>query len=182
MAKLRPEDHRIPETAVVSDKSHIPLACIAPLAFIHPLLIAPYLYPASAYTLLLARATPWIWDAPLAPLMTWLRASLFQACRSVNSLSFLNMDNHITVGRHNLQKHIVPCTAAGTASPAPNYIVHQSQQASTSAPINEENLAGHLDLQASALYRIANFPIPEDQPDIWKTLGPLTKIKSRQAF
>ena len=76
--------------------------CIAPLVLAHPLLTAPYLSPAAAYTLLLARVTSWNWDAPLAPLITWLRASIYQACPGVNSLPPLNLADHITVNRQTL--------------------------------------------------------------------------------
>ena len=53
-------------------------ACITPLALAHPLLTAPYLSPAAAYTLLASRVQAWKWDAPLKPLMTWLRAIIVE--------------------------------------------------------------------------------------------------------
>ena len=59
VAKLQPVDNIIPKKATVSDQARIPLACIVPLAFIYPLLTAPYLSPAAAYILLSARATAW---------------------------------------------------------------------------------------------------------------------------
>ena len=76
VTKLRPEDHSIPEAAAGAEKAFVPLAYIALLALAHPLMTAPYLSPSAAYTLLSARSTVWNWDAPLAPLMRWLRASL----------------------------------------------------------------------------------------------------------
>ena len=76
VSKLRPEDLSIPEEGTGSERESIPLACIAPLALIHPLLPAPYMSPAAAYTLLSAIITAWNWDASLAPLMTLLWASL----------------------------------------------------------------------------------------------------------
>ena len=77
--KLRPEDHIIPKTSAVVEQARILLACIALLALAHPPLTAPYLPPAAAYTLLSARAPAWNWDAPLGPLMRWIRPSLYQA-------------------------------------------------------------------------------------------------------
>ena len=78
VSNLRPEDHSIPEEATGAEIASIPIACIAPLPLIHPLLTAPYMSLAAAYTLLSAITAAWNWDAPLAPLMRWLRASLYQ--------------------------------------------------------------------------------------------------------
>ena len=65
VAKLIPAEHIIPKAAEVVEQSYVPLVCIAPLALVHPLLTAPYLFPAAAYTLLLARATASCLDACL---------------------------------------------------------------------------------------------------------------------
>ena len=77
VSNIRPEDHSIPGGVAGAKRASIPLACIAPLALTHTLLNAPYMSLAAAYTLLSARTTAWNWDAPLAPLMIWLRASLY---------------------------------------------------------------------------------------------------------
>ena len=77
-----------------------------PLVLAHTLLTAPYLSPAAAYTLLLERVIAWNWDAPLAPLMTWLRASLYQAYMGVKSLPPLELADHITVSRQTLQRQL----------------------------------------------------------------------------
>ena len=92
----------IPGAEAVAEQVRIPLACIAPLSLAHLLLTAPYLSPDSAYTLLLARAIAWNWYAPLALLMRWLRASLYQTCPGVKSLLPLYMADHITFDWHNL--------------------------------------------------------------------------------
>ena len=57
--KIRPEHHIIPEAATEADRACITLACIAPLALTHPLLTAPYMSPAAAYTLLSTRTAAW---------------------------------------------------------------------------------------------------------------------------
>ena len=116
--KLKPEEHSIPEAAAVDEQARIPLACIALLALVHPLMTAPYLSPSAAYTLLLARASFWSWDDPLAPQMKWLRESLYQTCLRVKFLPPLEMDDQITVGRQNLQQQLVPYTPAGPATPS----------------------------------------------------------------
>ena len=77
VSNLRPEDHSIPEGAAGAKRASIPLACIAPLALTHTFLNDPYMSLAAAYTLLSARTAAWNWDAPLAPLTIWLRASLY---------------------------------------------------------------------------------------------------------
>ena len=118
----------------MAEQARIPLPCIAPLALVHPLINDPYLSPAAAYTLLLARVTAWSWDAPLVPLMKWIRAYLNQTCPGVKSLPPLDMADHITVGRQNLQRHLVPHTPAGSATPAPTYIVNQAQQVAPETP------------------------------------------------
>ena len=89
--KLRPEDHSTPDTATGAERVSTPLACITPLALTHPLLTAPYIPPAAAYTLLSSRTTAWNWDTPLAPLMRCLRASLYQTFPGVKSLPPLEM-------------------------------------------------------------------------------------------
>ena len=77
VSTLRTEDHSIPEEASGAERASIPLACVVPLALTHYLLTAPYISPAATYTLLSARTAAWNWDAPLAPLMRWIRASLY---------------------------------------------------------------------------------------------------------
>ena len=75
--KLQPRDTSIPDASLKAATISLPCACIAPLTLAHPLLTAPYLTPAAAYALLAARVHTKKWDAPLKPLMTWLRASLY---------------------------------------------------------------------------------------------------------
>ena len=178
MAKLRPADPSIPDTSAVAYQDCILIACIAPLTIVHPLLTATYLYPAAAYTLLSVRAIAWRWEDPLAPLMTWLRASLLQTCTSTNSLPPLEMANHITVGCYNHQRQLVPHTAVGPPAPSPTYIMHQAQQAYTEVPVKKKTPAEHWDLQASEIFRPSNVPGPEELPDIWYNLVTLTKKKA----
>ena len=68
--KIRPEDTGTPQAVTVTETDRIPRAYIAPLVLAHPLLTAPYLSPAAAYTILAEIVTAWNWDAPLEPLMT----------------------------------------------------------------------------------------------------------------
>ena len=110
VAKLQPQDTSIPEASPGVATISLPRACITPLALTHPLLTAPYLSPAAAYALLAARVHAWKWDAPLKPLITWLRSSLYAACPGVTSLSPLELNDHITVGRQKLIRAMVPCT------------------------------------------------------------------------
>ena len=69
VSKLRPEDHSIPEEVTGTERLNIPIACIAPLVLIHPLLTATYMSPWDAYNLFSERTPAWNWDAPLAPIM-----------------------------------------------------------------------------------------------------------------
>ena len=105
---LRPEEHSITKAAAVVKRSCIQHACISPLTLAHPMLTAPYLSPDIAYTLLLEISTAWNWDAPLAPLMRYLRASLYQTCPGVKSLLPFDMADHITAS-HQISE------AAGTS-------------------------------------------------------------------
>ena len=77
--KIRPEDHSIPEEETGAERESIPLACIAPLSLIHPLLTASYMSSAAAYTLLSARITAWNWDALINLISGASGASQFQA-------------------------------------------------------------------------------------------------------
>ena len=134
VTKIRPEDHSIPEAAAGAERACILIAFIAPLALTHPLLTAPYMSPTAAYTLISEITTAWNWDAPLAPLMIWIRTSLYQTCLGVKSLPPLDMADHITVGRQNLQRNLVPRIPAGPVTPSPTYTVHQAQQLAQSYP------------------------------------------------
>ena len=125
--------HKHPEASPGAAPISLPRACIMPLALAHPLLKAPYLSPAAAYTLLAARVHAWKWDAPLKPLMTWLRASLYAACPGVTSPPPLELADHITVSRKNLLRAMVARTPSSPAAPAPTCII-QSQPASQTAP------------------------------------------------
>ena len=108
VAKLRPQDTSIPEASPGASTIRLSRACIAPLTLAHPLLKAPYLLPAAAYSLLAAKVYAKKWDAPLKPLMTWLRASLYAACPGVTSLPPFELANYITVSRQNMLKVMVP--------------------------------------------------------------------------
>ena len=122
------------------ERSCIPLTCITPLALSHALMTAPYLSPAAAYTLLPERATTWKWDAPLAPLMKWLRASLYQTCPGVKSLPPLEMADHITVSLQTLQRQLVPRIPSGPATQEPTYIVHQAHRYPRQRPPRRKDL------------------------------------------
>ena len=133
VAKLQPRDTSIPEASPGAATISLPHACIAPLTLAHLILTAPYLSPAAAYALLAARV-----DAPLKPLMTWLRASLYAARPGVTSPPPLELSDHITVSRQNMLKATVPCTPSSPAAPAPTYII-QIQPASQVAPATKNN-------------------------------------------
>ena len=155
VAKLRPHESSIPEASPGASTISLTRACIAPLTLAHPLLKAPYLSPASAYTLLAAKVYANKWDAPLKPLMTWIRAYLYATRPGVTSLPPLELANHITVGRQNLQKALVPRNPSSTAASAPTYII-QSQPAPQAAPEKKKEPAERCDLHATYLYRLAD--------------------------
>ena len=179
--KLQPGETSIPEVATGAKTTRLTRACITPLLLAHPLLTAPYLSPAAAYTLLSAKVNAWKWDAPLEPLLTWLRASLYRIFPGVTSLPPLELAYHITVSRQTLQIQMVPRIPAGPAAPTPTYII-QNHPAAQAALAKKKDPAERWDLQAPFLYRLANVQGPEDLPKIWKTLAPLTKEKARPAF
>ena len=110
--------------------------------------------------------------------MRCLRASLCQICPGVTSLPPLEMANHITVGRQAPQRQLVPRTTAGPDKPAPTYTVHQEQQVAQVSPTKKEIPSE----RATSLYRLTSIQRPEELPDIWQTLTPLTKEKARPAF
>ena len=160
-------DQRTPASPGVlagAETACIPRTCIVPLALAHPLLTAPYLSPAAAYTLLSVRVTARNWDALLVPLMTCLRSSLYQARPGVKSLPPLELANHIMVSRQTLQRQMVPHTRARPATPAPIYIVQQTQPVAHTVSTKKKNPAEHWDLQAPSLYRLADVQGSEEQP------------------
>ena len=173
VSKIQPRDTSIPKAAPGSETTRLKRACITPLALAHPLLTSPYLSPAAAYTLLAARVHAWKWYAPLKPLMTWLRASLYATCPGVTPLPPLKLANHITVSRQKLQIEMVPRTPSGSAAPPLTYII-QSQPAAQASSAKKKDPAEGWDLQAPSLYRLADVQGSEDLPKIWKTLAPRT--------
>ena len=148
VAKLQPRDTSIPEASPGAATISLPRACITPLTLAHPLLTAPYLSPAAAYALLAAKVHAEKWYAPLKPLITWLRASLYAACPGVTSLPLLELVDHITVSRQNMLKATVPRTPSSPAAPAPTYII-QSQPASQALTAKKKEPAERWDLQAT---------------------------------
>ena len=114
--------------------------------------------------------------------MTWLRVSLYQACLGVKSLPPLKLADHITVSHQTLQRQLVPRTRARPATPSPTYIVHQAQPVAQAATSKKKNRVERWDLQAPSLYRPAKVQGPEELPQIWHTLAPLTKEKALPAF
>ena len=179
--KIQPEDTGIPQAVTGAYTARIPQSCIALLVLAHPLGTAPYMLPAASYTLLSSRFTAWNWDYPLAPLMTWLRASLYQAFLGVNSLPPLELDDHITISRKTLYRQMVPSACAQPATLSPTYIVQQLQP-SQATPAKNKNPAKRWDLQALSLSRIVDIQSPEDPTLIWHTLAPLIKEKACPAF
>ena len=137
VAKLQPQDTSIPKASLGESTISLSRACIAPLTLAHPLLTALYLSPAAAYALLAAKVHAKKWDTPLKPLMTWLRSSLYAARPGVTSLPLLELADHITVGRQNLQKAMVPSNSSSSAAPAPTYKI-QSQPAPQAAPAKDK--------------------------------------------
>ena len=113
--------------------------------------------------------------------MTWIRASLYQACPGVNSLPPLEVADHITISRQTLQRQLVPRACAQPATPALTYIFQQSQT-SQATPAKKKNPAERWDLQAPSLYRLADVQGPEELPQIWHTLAPLAKENAPPAF
>ena len=92
------------------------------------------------------------------------------------------MADHITVGRQNLQRQLVSLTPTGPATSTPTYIVKQAQKVALAAPSKKKTLEERWDLHASSLYRTVNVHGPEDLPEIWQNLAPLTKEKARPTF
>ena len=92
------------------------------------------------------------------------------------------MANHITVYQQALYRQLVPRITAGPATPAPTYILHHEKQVAQAAPANKKIPAERWYIQAASLYWLANVQRPEELPDIWQTLAPLTKEKARPAF
>ena len=76
---------------------------------------------------------------------------------------------------------MVPSNPSRPAAPAPTYII-QIQPAPQAAPAKKKEPADRWDLQATYLYRLADVQGPDDLPNIWKTLAPLSKEKARPAF
>ena len=113
--------------------------------------------------------------------MAWLRAYLYAACPGVTALPPLELVDHITVSRQELLKVKVPRTPSRPDTPAPRYII-QSQPASQAALAKKKEPAERWDLQATYLCRLADVQGPEDLPEIWKTLAPLSKEKAWLAF
>ena len=85
------------------------------------------------------------------------------------------MTDHITVGRQNLHRKMVPCIPAGPSKSAPTYIVHQSQQVAQASPVKKKFPEEWWYLQAYSMYRLSDVQGPEELPEIWQTLATLTK-------
>ena len=113
--------------------------------------------------------------------MTWIRASLYQACPGVKYPPPLELADHITVSRQTLQRQLVPHTRAQPTTPAPTYIAQHTQPVAQATPAKKKNPAERWDLQAPALYRLADAPGPEELPQICQTLALRTKDKARPA-
>ena len=107
---------------------------------------------------------------------------MYPTCPGVTSLPPLEMADHIAVGQQALQRQLLPRITAGHATPAQTYIVHQAQQVAQAAPEKKRIPAERWDLQAASMYWPADVQRPEELPDIWKTLAPLTKEKARPTF
>ena len=76
----------------------------------------------------------------------------------------------------------MPRTRAQPATPAPTCIFQQAQPVAQATPAKKKNPAERWDLQYPSLYRLADVQVPEELPQIWQTLAPLTKEKAPPNF
>ena len=91
-----------------NDHREISLVSLKPLQFIHPLLSFPFIPPTSAYTLVSTWAGYLQWEGRMEPLMTWLRDTLMPSFPAVESLTPLDMECHVTIGKKWLLQQVVP--------------------------------------------------------------------------
>ena len=85
------------------------------------------------------------------------------------------MADHITVGCQTVKRQLVPRIPAGPNTTVLAYIVHQSQKVAHASPAKKKVPEERWELQAASLYRLTEVQGPEDLPEIWQNLSPLTK-------
>ena len=85
LASLSSTATEIPALTTENYRAYLLLALLDPLYFLHPLLVATYLSPPTAYTLHIAQEAKLWWEDKMAPFLTWIRAVILPSLPAVAS-------------------------------------------------------------------------------------------------
>ena len=165
LSNCTPAATNIPAFTAANDRAHLPLAALAPLQFVYPLLAAPYLYSPAAYTLLTAQAVAMRWEEKMAPLLTWIRVTLLPSFPSVTALPPIKLADHITVIQECLLQTMVPTATPVVSRVAPTIIMQAPQRTHQLQYRKKDTTpAESWELQQLALTRLCNVQSLKDLP------------------
>ena len=127
LANCTPAATEIPALTTANYRAHLPLAVIAPLQFVKPLLSAPYLSPTAVYTFLTAHAAEMRWEEKMELLIPYLLATLLPSFLSATALLLLKLADHVTVSRKRLLQMMLPMATPVVSEGAPTIIMQAPQ-------------------------------------------------------
>ena len=104
---LIPEATTVLALNTANTRKSLLLASLDLLQFVHLILVAPYLSPTTAHTMISAWKTVLQWEGKMVPLLTWLLVALLQSFPDAASLPPIELAGHMTVRRKRLLKKMV---------------------------------------------------------------------------
>ena len=75
MACLSPRHPRLPPETPIPERVSVPRASLAPLSLVHPLMVSPFLAPATVWHMMHAKSNAMGMTQWVAPFLDWVRAA-----------------------------------------------------------------------------------------------------------
>ena len=169
---------------MTAGKAHLPpLASLAPLQLVAPLLTPTFLSPVASYALVKTRAVSLHITGEVQPMLACVRIGPKESAPCLDTLGALDLEYHVTGIRKKMWRDLVSAHPPATLQ-APTYIIQtvlMQVQALPEPPNKEASPAEIWELQQLSLCRIFNIDHINKLPKIGKKnrLSRQIKIDSR---
>ena len=112
----------IPEEAAAGEAHSLPLASLAPLKLVTPLLTPTIISPSAAYALVKTRAASLHITEAFQPLLAWLMIGIKEAAPCLDTLGALDLEDQVTGIQKNMWRGLAPVPPPAAPN-APNSIM-----------------------------------------------------------
>ena len=88
---LAPGHPRLPPETPIPDTVSVPWASLAPLSMVHPLMVSPFLAPATVWHIMHAKANAMGMTQRVAPFLDWLRVATVDPQQGITALASVDL-------------------------------------------------------------------------------------------